>query len=133
MPDKETHFLIIDDSFSTRQSIRSLLVHHQYENISEAENGISALGIINESKESNPIGFVLCDYNMPNLDGLQFLEVIKKQNLLSNIPFVLITAQSDLKVVSQFLKMGVSQFLVKPFESKALLERIEMAHKKHSA
>jgi two-component system, chemotaxis family, chemotaxis protein CheY len=133
LPGTETHFLVIDDSFSTRQSIRNALVNHGYKNISEAENGVEGIGIVNESVSKSPVQFILCDYNMPNINGMQFLDIIKKDPDLRNIPFVLITARSDLKIVTEFIKRGISQFLVKPFDPHSLMERIEMAWEKHKA
>jgi two-component system, chemotaxis family, chemotaxis protein CheY len=128
---KNLHILVIDDSEPTRNAVKNAMKINGHLKVSEAENGAEALGLMNELRDTDPVQFIFCDYNMPNLNGMEFLDILKKDKSFSSIPFILITAQSDFELVTQFISKGINQFLVKPFTSESLLERFQLAWDKH--
>jgi two-component system, chemotaxis family, chemotaxis protein CheY len=124
-----TKFLLVDDSPSTVAGLKDILVHEGYSNIFTAHTGKEALEIL----ATRPIEFIICDYTMPEMDGMEFLKTLKKHDKYKYIPFLLITAHSELRVVSSFLREGVDQFVIKPFNSSNVIERINSAWLKHNA
>ena len=114
--------LVVDDS----QLIHSMyrLVFHRYQDckIVDAMNGLEALDVL--SKESN-FDLILLDINMPVMNGIQFMEKIKKDNLYRNIPIVVISTEGKEEDTLRALKLGAWGYVVKPFKPHLLYELIE--------
>ena len=110
------HILIVDDSKITRQVIKNTLLQTQFAlaTISEAENGKEGL----KSVEHLRPDLILSDWNMPEMDGLTFLQEIRK--LYPNLPFGMITAQSTKTLEENARKSGAHFLLSKPFTSQVL-------------
>lgn len=80
MADKELKFLVVDDFSTMRRIVRNLLKELGFNNVEEAEDGVDALNKL----QAGGFGFVISDWNMPNMDGLELLKTIRKLNLLTN-------------------------------------------------
>ena len=109
-------FLIVDDSIEMRNYLKELLC--EYDCV-EAENGQEALVIL----QSNSIDFIITDYMMPKMDGLEFVKKLKEQQ--SKIPILMLTAKTDLQSKLEVLKLGIGDYVNKPFEKEELLIRIK--------
>mgnify|MGYP000642757103 CR=1 FL=1 len=116
------NILIVDDNFEMRNYLKTLL--NKY-NCIEAENGEEALDILVTEK----IDFVLTDYMMPVMNGLNLIKQIKKKEF--NVPILMLTARSDFKSKLNVLRLGIDDYLNKPFEKEELLIRIEKALLNH--
>lgn len=118
--DKNIKILIVDDFATMRKVIRNILKQLSYENIVEAEDGMVALKVLKSQK----IDFVICDWNMPNMTGLELLKAVRADSDLSATPFLMVTAEALQENVVAAVKAGVSNYIVKPFTAEILNEKI---------
>ena len=118
--DKYMKILVVDDFATMRKVIRNLLKQVGYNNITEAEDGVVALRILKSQK----VDFIISDWNMPNMSGIEFLKAVRVGNELSGLPFLMVTAEALKENVVQAVKAGVSNYIVKPFTAEVLNEKI---------
>ena len=118
--DKNIKILIVDDFATMRKVIRNILKQLNYENIVEAEDGLVALKVLKSQK----IDFVICDWNMPNMTGLELLKAVRADADLTATPFLMVTAEALQENVVAAVKAGVSNYIVKPFTAEILNEKI---------
>jgi two-component system, chemotaxis family, chemotaxis protein CheY len=118
---KKIKILIVDDFATMRKVIRNLLKQSGYENVTEAEDGVAAMNVLKSTK----IDFVISDWNMPNMTGIELLRAVRSDNELSTLPFLMVTAESLKDNVVEAVKAGVSNYIVKPFTAEVLGEKID--------
>jgi two-component system chemotaxis response regulator CheY len=118
---KNLKILIVDDFATMRKVIRNLLKQGGFENIVEAEDGVAALKVL----ESQKIDFIISDWNMPNMSGLELLKAVRGSDDLKDLPFLMVTAEALKDNVVAAVKAGVSNYIVKPFTAEVLNEKIE--------
>ncbi|OPL16155.1 MAG: histidine kinase [delta proteobacterium ML8_D] len=119
--DKEMKILIVDDFATMRKVVRNLLRQIGYQNVSEAEDGVDAL----KQLRSQKIEFIISDWNMPNMTGIELLRAVRADNELRHLPFLMVTAESLKENVVEAVKAGVSNYIVKPFTAEVLSEKIK--------
>lgn len=123
--------LIVDDSQLIHSMYRLVLNRYKDCKIVDAMNGLEALDVL--SRE-NDFSLILLDINMPVMNGLQFMEKIKAENLYKHIPIIVISTEGKEADTLRALKLGASGYVVKPFKSHVLYELIEkICAKKQSA
>ena len=118
---KSLKILIVDDFATMRKVIRNLLKQGGFENVVEAEDGVAALKIL----QSQKVDFVISDWNMPNMSGLELLKAVRGSDELKELPFLMVTAEALKDNVVAAVKAGVSNYIVKPFTAEVLTEKIE--------
>ena len=118
--DKNIKILVVDDFATMRKVIRNLLKQVGYENIVEAEDGVLALRVLKSQK----IDFVISDWNMPNMTGLELLKAVRADEDLKTTPFLMVTAEALQDNVIAAVKAGVSNYIVKPFTAEVLNDKI---------
>ena len=118
---KKIKILVVDDFATMRKVIRNLLKQSGYENITEAEDGVAAMNVLKSTK----IDFVISDWNMPNMTGIELLRAVRSDNELCAMPFLMVTAESLKDNVVEAVKAGVSNYIVKPFTAEVLGEKID--------
>jgi two-component system chemotaxis response regulator CheY len=121
MPPKETRFLVVDDMSTMRKIIRTILAQLGYTNVDEAENGKEALAKLRVGSYQ----FVLLDWNMPEMDGLEALKAIRADEKLKDIPVIMVTAEAKKESVLTAIQAGANNYVVKPFTPEVLKEKIE--------
>ena len=119
--DKNMRILVVDDFATMRKVIKNLLRQIGYQNVTEAEDGVAAL----KELRSQKIDFVISDWNMPNMTGIELLRAVRADSELSSLPFLMVTAESLKQNVVEAVKAGVSNYIVKPFTAEVLSEKIE--------
>ena len=119
--DKNMKILVVDDFSTMRKIIKNLLKQAGYKNIVEAEDGGTALNVLKSEK----VDFIISDWNMPNMNGLEFLKAVRADSELSSLPFLMVTAEGLKENVVLAVKAGVSNYIVKPFTAEILDEKIE--------
>jgi len=113
--------LVVDDFPTMRRIVKTLMRQNGYNNFVEAEDGVQGLKVL----ESNPdIEFVVSDWNMPNMSGLEFLKAVRSDSRFSHLPFLMVTAESEKDNIIDAVKNGVSSYIVKPFTGAALQEKL---------
>jgi two-component system chemotaxis response regulator CheY len=115
------NILIIDDYKTMLRIIRNLLKQLGFNNVDEATDGSQALGKLKEKK----YGLVISDWNMQPMTGLQLLKAVRSDDQLSNIPFIMVTAESKTENVMAAKEAGVNNYIVKPFNAETLKGKIE--------
>jgi two-component system chemotaxis response regulator CheY len=120
MPPKETRFLVVDDMSTMRKIIKTILAQLGYTNVDEAENGKEALAKLRVGNYQ----FVLLDWNMPEMDGLETLKAIRADEKLKNIPVIMVTAEARKENVLTAIQAGANNYIVKPFTPEVLKEKI---------
>lgn len=118
--DRKSQILVVDDSGTMRSIVQKLLAQLGYSNVDEASDGATALAKINEK----PYGLVISDWNMVPMNGQELLEHVRANEKLANLPFIMITAQSDPDKIIEAKYAGVSSFISKPFSAEALEAKI---------
>ncbi|MEO5356139.1 MAG: response regulator [Nitrospirae bacterium YQR-1] len=113
-------FLIVDDYDQMRSIIISNLKTLGFTNMITAQNGEDAI----KKLSSNPVNIILSDWNMPQMTGLELLTWVRKDKKHQFTPFIMITAEVDRQQVEKAIASGVSDFILKPFSSGILSEKI---------
>ena len=121
MPDQTIKILTVDDFSTMRRIIRNILRQLGYSNIIEAVSGAAAL----DALQTQHIDFVITDWNMPNMNGLELLKAIRTNDKLQNIPVLMVTAEALKDNVIEAVKVGVNGYIVKPFTAETLKEKID--------
>jgi two-component system chemotaxis response regulator CheY len=125
MADQNMKILTVDDFSTMRRIIRNMLRQLGYTNIVEAEDGAEALGLLHKEK----VDFIISDWNMPNMSGLDLLKAIRADESLKPIPVLLVTAEALKENVVEAVKAGVNNYVVKPFTAETLKEKIDAIFK----
>ncbi|CAO5674945.1 MAG: Chemotaxis protein CheY [Holosporales bacterium] len=112
--------LIVDDYRTMLRIIGNLLRQLGFENIEEATDGQAALDVL----ANTPIDFILSDWNMEPMSGLEFLKHVRANDKTKNIPFVMITAESKAENVIAAKQAGVNNYIVKPFNAVTLKQKL---------
>lgn len=126
MADKNLRFLVIDDFATMRRIVRNLLQDLGFKNVEEAEDGQDALTKLRAST----FDFVISDWNMPNLDGLQLLSEMRKDNALKAIPVLMVTAEAKKENIIAAAQAGANGYVVKPFTAATLEEKLNKIFEK---
>ncbi|AUX91729.1 chemotaxis response regulator CheY [Mixta gaviniae] len=126
MADKNLRFLVVDDFATMRRIVRNLLKDLGYHNVEEAEDGSDALAKL----QASPVDFVISDWNMPNMDGLQLLNEIRNDARLSAVPVLMVTAEAKKENIIAAAQAGASGYVVKPFTAATLEEKLNKIFEK---
>lgn len=121
MPDKNMKFLVVDDFSTMRRIVRNLLKELGFTNVDEAEDGAVAL---HKLQNNDTFEFVISDWNMPNLTGIQLLKAVRGDPTLKNLPFLMITAEAKKENIIEAAQAGASGYIVKPFTAATLDEKL---------
>ncbi|MBL6990167.1 MAG: response regulator [Bacteriovoracaceae bacterium] len=122
--------LVVDDVATMRKIIKTMLTKIGYTNLSDANDGIAAWTKLEQAHlEKQPYEFVIADWNMPNLSGLDFLKKLRADSNYKSLPFLMITASAEQDNIVAAVRAGVSNFVVKPFSAQVLQEKIDKIFK----
>lgn len=113
-------FLVVDDQEPVRQLVARSLRQLGAGKVLPASNGLTALSVL----ETEPVDFIISDWNMPKMNGVELLKAVRKQPNQTKVPFLMITAETDRRRVMEVISSGVTDFLVKPFNVKTLGDKI---------
>ncbi|MBX3664145.1 MAG: chemotaxis response regulator CheY [Burkholderiales bacterium] len=120
MPDTNMKFLVVDDFSTMRRIVRNLLKELGFTNVDEAEDGVVALGKLKSEK----FDFVVSDWNMPNMTGIDLLRNIRTDAALKHLPVLMVTAEAKKENIIEAAKAGASGYVVKPFTAATLDEKL---------
>ncbi len=118
--------IVIDDMMTMRKIITKMLKQIGFTNVSEADDGATAWPMIQQAQESGePFEFIVSDWNMPKMSGLDLLIKVRGTEGIKDTPFLMVTAEAEQSNVVKVVQAGVSNFVVKPFKPETLQEKIE--------
>ena len=113
--------LVVDDFATMRRILKNILRQIGFTNISEADDGKSALNMLKKQK----FDLILCDWNMPEMPGIELLKQVRADDGLKDIPFVMITAEAKKENILAAVQAGVNNYVVKPFTAETISEKLE--------
>tara|TARA_R110002110_G_scaffold119117_4_gene293461 strand:- start:514 stop:891 length:378 start_codon:yes stop_codon:yes gene_type:complete len=113
--------LIVDDFSTMRRIIKNLLRDLGYTNTSEADDGKTALPML----QGGDFDFLVTDWNMPGMTGIDLLKAVRADGKLSSLPVLMVTAEAKRDQIVEAATAGVNGYVVKPFTAAALKEKIE--------
>jgi len=119
-PNPKMSILVVDDFSTMRRIISNVLRQLGYENIVEAEDGSKALAVLDQQS----IDFVITDWNMPQMSGLDLLKAIRSNPARKGIPVLMVTAEAMQENIIAAAQAGVNNYIVKPFDAKTLADKI---------
>lgn len=125
MADVNMKFLVVDDFSTMRRIVRNLLKELGFNNVDEAEDGVDALGKL----KGGGFEFVISDWNMPNMTGIDLLRNIRADAALKGLPVLMVTAEAKKENIIEAAKAGASGYVVKPFTSATLDEKLSKIFK----
>ena len=121
-----SRFLVVDDSKVSRDLVRVGLQSLSLRNLDEAVNGKDGWDKILKSVESqNPYALIFCDINMPEIDGLKLLEMIRNNPKTATQPVLIITTEGEKQMVIKAVMSGVSGYMVKPFGIEDVKNKVQ--------
>ena len=119
--DKNMKVLVVDDFSTMRRIVKNLLRDLGFTNIQEADDGSTALPML----QGGDFDFVVTDWNMPGMQGIDLLKAIRADSSLSHIPVLLITAEAKKEQIVMAAQAGVNGYIVKPFTAGTLKTKID--------
>lgn len=126
MPDKNMKFLVVDDFSTMRRIVRNLLKELGFNNVDEAEDGVVAL----QKLQNGDFEFVVSDWNMPNMTGIDLLRNIRADAKLKHLPVLMITAEAKKENIIEAAQAGAHGYIVKPFTAATLEEKLNKIFEK---
>jgi len=117
----QIRIMVVDDMSTSRGLITQALEAFGVRNVATAENGMDALAALAKA----PVHMVISDYNMPNMDGLHLLKNLRGNAATQGVGFILITGRAEQQIIDYGKKLGMNNFLKKPFEPADLRKCIE--------
>lgn len=118
---ENTKFLVVDDFSTMRRIVRNLLKELGFVNVQEAEDGVDALNKL----RGESFDFVVSDWNMPNMTGIELLRAIRADAGLKHLPVLMVTAEAKKENIIEAAQAGASGYVVKPFTAATLDEKLK--------
>lgn len=113
--------LIVDDFSTMRRIIKNLLRDLGFNNVAEADDGKTALPLL----KSNEFQFLITDWNMPGMQGIDLLKAVRADDQLKTLPVLMVTAEQKREQIVAAAEAGVNGYIVKPFTATTLKEKID--------
>ena len=126
--DLSVKVLVVDDILSMRHIVKRALLEIGFKDIQDAHNGEEGL----EKLQGGEFGLLLLDWNMPVMSGIEMLRKVRADPSLQSLPVLMITAEAKAEQIMKAVQAGVSDYLVKPFSTQSLQEKLEKIFKKIS-
>jgi two-component system chemotaxis response regulator CheY len=113
-------FLVVDDFSTMRRIVRNLLKELGFTNVDEAEDGVVAL----QKLKSGTFDFIVSDWNMPNMTGIELLRAVRGDAALKHLPVLMVTAEAKKENIVEAAQAGANGYIVKPFTAATLDEKL---------
>jgi two-component system chemotaxis response regulator CheY len=119
--DKNMKILVVDDFSTMRRIIKNLLKDLGFTNVQEADDGSTALPML----QQGDFDFVVTDWNMPGMQGIDLLRAVRADDNLKDIPVLMVTAEAKKEQIVAAAQAGVNGYVVKPFTAATLKEKLD--------
>lgn len=117
----EMKFLVVDDYSTMRRIVKNLLHDLGYAQVSEADDGNTALPML----RNGAFDFLITDWNMPGMPGLDLLKAVRADDKLAKLPVLMLTAEAKREQIVEAAQAGVNGYVIKPFTAATLKEKID--------
>ena len=114
-------FLVVDDFSTMRRIIKNLLHDLGYPNVTEADDGKTALPML----QSGGFDFLISDWNMPGMSGLDLIKAVRSDARLAKLPVLMLTAEAKREQIIEAAQAGVNGYVIKPFTAETLKEKLD--------
>ena len=114
-------FLVVDDFSTMRRIIKNLLHDLGYPNVSEADDGKTALPML----QAGGFDFLITDWNMPGMPGLELIKAVRADAKLAKMPVLMLTAEAKREQIIEAAQAGVNGYVIKPFTAETLKEKLD--------
>ncbi len=118
---KDLKFLVVDDYSTMRRIVKNLLHDLGYANVTEADDGNTALPLL----QQGGFDFLITDWNMPGMAGLDLLKAVRASDKLKKMPVLMLTAEAKREQIVEAAQAGVNGYVIKPFTAATLKEKID--------
>ncbi|HXR94158.1 MAG TPA: chemotaxis response regulator CheY [Steroidobacteraceae bacterium] len=118
---KDMKFLVVDDFSTMRRIIKNLLHDLGYPNVSEADDGKTALPML----QAGNFDFLITDWNMPGMPGLDLIKAVRADTKLAKMPVLMLTAEAKREQIIEAAQAGVNGYVIKPFTAETLKEKLD--------
>jgi two-component system chemotaxis response regulator CheY len=118
---RDMSFLVVDDFSTMRRIVKNVLHEIGYANVTEADDGTTALPLLREGN----FDFLITDWNMPGMPGLELLKQVRADARLAKLPVLMLTAEAKREQIVEAAQAGVSGYVIKPFTAATLKEKID--------
>ncbi|MGH8289776.1 MAG: chemotaxis response regulator CheY [Steroidobacteraceae bacterium] len=118
---KDLKFLVVDDFSTMRRIIKNLLHDLGYANVAEADDGKTALPML----QAGGIDFLITDWNMPGMPGLELIKAVRTDAKLAKMPVLMLTAEAKREQIIEAAQAGVNGYVIKPFTAETLREKLD--------
>ncbi len=119
--DPNMRILIVDDFSTMRRIIKNILRQLELNNVVEADDGTTAWEILNKDH----INFIISDWNMPQMTGIELLRKVRASEDYGHLPFLMVTAEAQQANIIEAAQAGVSNYIVKPFTAETMKQKID--------
>lgn len=119
--DKNMRVLVVDDFSTMRRIIKNILRQLGFTNIIEADDGTTAWEVLNKDR----VDFVISDWNMPKMTGIELLRKVRASEEFADMPFLMVTAEGLQENIIEAVQAKVSNYIVKPFTPETLGQKID--------
>ena len=118
---KEMKFLVVDDFSTMRRIVKNLLHDLGYPNVTEADDGKTALPML----QAGGFDFLISDWNMPGMSGLDLIKAVRSDAKLAKLPVLMLTAEAKREQIIEAAQAGVNGYVIKPFTAETLKEKLD--------
>ena len=118
---KDLKFLVVDDFSTMRRIIKNLLNDLGYPNVEEADDGKTALPML----QTGNFDFLITDWNMPGMPGLDLIKAVRADGKLAKMPVLMLTAEAKREQIIEAAQAGVNGYVIKPFTAETLKEKLD--------
>ncbi|MBS0418250.1 MAG: chemotaxis response regulator CheY [Proteobacteria bacterium] len=118
---KDMKFLVVDDFSTMRRIVKNLLHDLGYPNVTEADDGKTALPML----QAGSFDFLISDWNMPGMSGLDLIKAVRSDAKLAKLPVLMLTAEAKREQIIEAAQAGVNGYVIKPFTAETLKEKLD--------
>lgn len=119
--DPNMRVLVVDDFSTMRRIVKNILRQIGFTNIVEADDGTTAWEVLNKDH----IEFVISDWNMPQMTGIELLRKVRSSEEFADMPFLMVTAEAQQENIIEAVQAKVSNYVVKPFTAEIMKQKID--------
>ncbi|MCH5277564.1 MAG: chemotaxis response regulator CheY [Desulfovibrionaceae bacterium] len=119
--DVNMRVLVVDDFSTMRRIVKNILRQLGFNNVVEADDGSTAWEVLNKDK----IDFIISDWNMPTMTGIELLRKVRASEQFGNLPFLMVTAEAQQENIIEAAQARVSNYIVKPFTAETMKQKID--------